>query len=320
VSGNAAERALDRRLAIALGANLIVVLAQGIAGLFADSLGLLADAGHNLTDVAALAVALWAVRVSRREPSARQSFGWHRGGVLAAQANAAAILVVTALLSAEAVRRIGDPPQVRGGLVVLLAGIAAVVNAGSAILLAGHAADMGTRSALVHLAGDAGTSIAVAVAGAVILLTGGNYWLDPAATLLIAAFLVAAAWRLLRQTSDVLLEATPVGIDPAVVSATIEAVPGVESAHDLHVWSLSSAVHALSVHVVVSGHPSLEEAQRVGTAVKVAVSAPYRIAHATVELECEGCVDDGAWCAISPAVLAREALHTTVAHLHGPAH
>jgi cobalt-zinc-cadmium efflux system protein len=313
VSDDASERELDRRLTLALAANLLVVLAQGVAGLVADSLGLLADAGHNLTDVAALGLALWAVRASRREPSGRQSFGWHRGGVLAAQANAAAILVVTALLSAEAVRRIGDPPPVRGGLVVALAGIAAVVNAGSALLLVRHSADMGARSALMHLAGDAGASIAVAIAGGVILATGGNYWLDPAATLLISALLVVAAWRLLRQTADVLLEATPAGIDPADVAAKIESVPGVESAHDLHVWSLSSAVHALSVHVVVSGHPSLEEAQLVGTAVKAAVSAPYRIAHATVELECEGCVDDGAWCAISPAVLARDPL---VHHSH----
>lgn len=298
--------ALDRRLSLALAANLAIVLGQGVAGLLAHSLGLLADAGHNLTDVAALGLALWAVRASRREPSGRQSFGWHRGGVLAAQANAAAILVVTALLAAEAVRRIGHPAPVRGGVVVVVATLAAIVNGLSAMLLVGHRADLGARSALVHLTGDAGASIAVAIAGGLILATGGNYWLDPAATLLVAALLAAAAWRLLRQAADVLLEATPAGVDPADVSATIAAVPGVESAHDLHVWSLSSAVQALSVHVVVAGHPSLEDAQQVGTAVKAAVSAPYRIAHATVELECEGCVDDGAWCAISPTVLARE--------------
>jgi len=298
-------RSLDRRLVLALAANVAVVVAQGIVGLVAHSLGLLADAGHNLTDVAALALALWAVRVSRREPSARQSFGWHRGGVLAAQANAAGLLVITALVSAEAVRRIGDPPPVRGGLVLGMATFAAVVNAVSAVLLARHTADLGARSAFVHLAADAGASVAVAMSGAVILFTDGNYWLDPAATLVIAALIFAAAWRLLRQSADVLLEATPAGVDPSEVATTIASVPGVESVHDLHIWSLSSAVHALSVHVVVAGHPSLEEAQRVGTAVKAAVSAPFRIAHATIELECEGCVDDGAWCAVSPAVLAR---------------
>ncbi|MEO6713430.1 MAG: cation diffusion facilitator family transporter [Mycobacteriales bacterium] len=301
------ERALDRRLTLAVVANLAVVGAQFVTGLAADSLSLIADAAHNLTDVGALSLALWAVRAGRREPTGRKSFGWHRGSVLAAQANAAAILVLAALLANEALRRFDDPPQVRGGIIVAMAALAAIVNALSALLLARHTGELGTRSAFVHLIGDAGASVAVGIAGAAILITGGNQWLDPAATLLIAALLLVAAWRLLQQTAEVLLESTPAGMDSADVTATIMAVPGVESAHDLHVWSLSSEVHALSVHVVVAGHPSLEEAQRVGTAVKAAVSAPYRIAHATVELECEGCVDDGGWCAISPAVLSREA-------------
>jgi cobalt-zinc-cadmium efflux system protein len=179
-----------------------------------------------------------------------------------------------------------------------------------------HTADLAARSAVLHLAGDAAASIAVALAGVVIVTTGGNYWLDPAATLVVSTLLAAAAWQLLRQTSGVLLESTPAGIDPGDVTRTIASVPGVESVHDLHVWSLSNAVHALSVHIVLAGHPTLEEAQVVGTAVKRAVSAPYRIAHATVELECEGCVDDGAWCAISPAVLARDAAPAPHRHAH----
>lgn len=303
----ASDRSDDRRLQIAIAANGAIVAAQLVVGAVAHSLGLIADAAHNLTDVAALALSLWAVRASRREPTGRQSFGWHRGSVLAAQANAAALLVLTALLAAEAVRRLPDPPAVRGGPVLAIALLAAMVNGVSAVVLShgGHAHDLAMRSALLHLVADAGVSAGVAVAGAVILLTGDHQWLDPAATLGIAALLAYAAWRLLRQTSAVLLEATPVGVDPAEVTTAIAAVPGVESVHDLHVWSLSSSVHALSVHVVLAGHPTLEEAQVVGTAVKAAVSAPYRIAHATVELECEGCVDDGAWCAISPAVLGR---------------
>jgi cobalt-zinc-cadmium efflux system protein len=304
-------RSADQRLQVAVAANVAIVVAQVVVGVIAHSLGLLADAAHNLTDVAALSLSLWAVRASRREPTGRQSFGWHRGSVLAAQANATALLVLTALLAAEAVRRLPDPPAVRGGPVLAMATLAALVNGGSAVFLAhgGHAHDLGMRSALLHLVADAGASAGVAVAGAVILLTGGHQWLDPAATLAIAALLAYAAWGLLRQTAAVLLEATPAGIDPTEVTAAIGAVAGVESVHDLHVWSLSSSVHALSVHIVLAGHPSLEEAQVVGTAVKAAVSAPYRIAHATVELECEGCVDDGAWCAISPAVLRRDGHH-----------
>jgi cobalt-zinc-cadmium efflux system protein len=315
VEADVTSRSADRRLQIAIAANGAIVAAQVAVGAVAHSLGLIADAAHNLTDVAALTLSLWAVRASRREPTGRQSFGWHRGSVLAAQANAAALLVLTALLAAEAVRRLPDPPDVRGGPVLAMAALAAVINAASAAVLShdAHADDLAMRSALLHLVADAGVSTGVAVAGAVILITGGHQWLDPAATLGIAALLAYAAWRMLRRTSEVLLESTPAGIDPAEVTAAIAAVPGVESVHDLHVWSLSSSVHALSVHIVLAGHPTLEEAQVVGTAVKAAVSAPYRIAHATVELECEGCVDDGAWCAISPAVLSR------IEH-HGHAH
>jgi cobalt-zinc-cadmium efflux system protein len=316
VTEHSHARSLDGRLAFALVANAGVVVAQSVMASVSGSLGLLADAGHNITDVAALALALWAVRASRREPSGRQSFGWHRGGVLAAQANAAGIIVVAALLSVEALHRLGDPPAVRGGVVVATATAAALVNATCALLLVPHTANLAARSAVLHLAGDAGASMAVAIAGGIIAATGGNYWLDPAATLFVAALLAYAAWKLLRQTSDVLLEAMPADVDPHDVTATIAAVPGVESVHDLHVWSLSNAVHALSVHIVLAGHPTLEEAQVVGTAVKTAVSAPYRIAHATVELECEGCVDDGAWCAISPAALARDAA-VAPPHSHG---
>jgi cobalt-zinc-cadmium efflux system protein len=116
--------------------------------------------------------------------------------------------------------------------------------------------------------------------------------------MVVAVAVLASGWRLLRQANAVLLEGTPHDVAPDDVAATMAAVPGVESVHDLHVWSLDGTRHALSAHVVVAGHPTLEEAQAIGTEVKRAVSAPYGIAHATVELECEGCVDDGNWCAL----------------------
>lgn len=292
------EHSVDRRLRLALGANVAIVVVELAVGVAAASLGLIADAAHNLADVSALSLALWARVLTRRAPTGARSFGWHRSTVLAAQVNAAAVLVLTGLLLVESVRRLNDPPEVSGGLVLAAAGAAFVVNGGSALLLRHHAHDLGTRGALLHLAGDAAASLAVAVSGAVVL-AGGSSVVDPLASLLLCALLTVGAWRLLRRTTVVLLEGTPTGLDPDAVSATIAGVPGVESVHDLHVWSLSGAVHALSAHVVVAGHPTLEEAQVVGTAVKAAVSAPYAIVHATVELECEGCVDDGSWCAIT---------------------
>lgn len=284
------------RLRWALVANVVVVLAQVVAGFAAGSVALLSDAAHNLTDVAAIALALGAVRMARRAPTGERSYGWLRGGVLAAQANAALVLALSALLLFASVQRIASPREVSGGIVLVVAGVAFLVN-GLAALALRHSHDMAARSALLHLAGDAASSFVVAVAGAVIAVTGRYDVLDPAASALVALLVLASGWRLLRQANGVLLEGTPRGVAPAAVAATMAAVPGVESVHDLHVWSLDGTRHALSVHVVVTGHPTLEAAQLVATEVKRAVSAPFGIAHATVELECEGCVDDGNWCA-----------------------
>ncbi|HEV2890709.1 MAG TPA: cation diffusion facilitator family transporter [Frankiaceae bacterium] len=287
----------SRRLSWALAANAVVVVAQGVAGVLAGSVALLADATHNLADVAAVALALAAVRMARRAPTRSRSFGWLRGGVLAAQANAAAVLALSGLLLYASATRLRSPRPVEGGVVLAVAFVAFVVNGGAALALR-HEHDLGVRSALLHLVGDALASLVVAVAGLVILLTGRYEVLDPAVSKVVAVFVLVSGWRLLRQANAVLLEGTPRDVAPAEVERTMAAVPGVESVHDLHVWSLDGTRHALSAHVVVAGHPTLEEAQVVGTAVKRAVSAPYGIAHATIELECEGCVDDGNWCAL----------------------
>ncbi|HEU0132715.1 MAG TPA: cation diffusion facilitator family transporter [Mycobacteriales bacterium] len=284
------------RLRWALAANVLVVVAQVAFGLAAHSVALLADAAHNLTDVAAVGLALGAVRLARRAPTEGRSYGWVRGGVLAAQANALAVVGLSALLLYASVERLRSPSPVRGGLVLAVAGVAFVVN-GLAAWGLRRERDLGARSAWLHLAGDALASLVVAVTGLVIAVTGRFDRLDAVASALVAVLILGGGWALLRQTNAVLLEGTPRGVSPADVAATMAAVPGVESVHDLHVWSLDGARHALSVHVVVAGHPSLEEAQVVATEVKRAVSAPFGIAHATVELECEGCVDDGAWCA-----------------------
>ena len=145
------------------------------------------------------------------------------------------------------------------------------------------------RSALLHMISDGAVSVAVALSGLVILVTDGWYWLDPAASLLISAVIGVQGWRLLRSTADVLLESTPAGLDVASLSGAIAAVDGVESVHDLHVWTLSSDVRALSAHLVLEGHPTLEEAQLVGASVKATIGARFRISHATLELECEAC-------------------------------
>jgi cobalt-zinc-cadmium efflux system protein len=281
----------SKRLRIALGLNLALVVAQVAFGVAADSLGLLADAGHNLSDVAAVVVSLIAVQWARRAPTAERSYGYHRGTILAALANAATILAVTGFILFEGVRRLGEVQPVQGGLVLAVALVAFAVNAGSALVLHGHGHDLNMRSALLHMVGDAAASLGVAAAGLVILLTGRFQWLDPVVSMAIAVLIAAEAFRLVRQAVEVLLESTPKDVKLDRLTATIGEVEGVETVHDLHVWSLSSDVRALSAHVVLAGRPSLREAQAVGERIKAAVAGPFAISHTTLELECEPCAD-----------------------------
>ncbi|MDQ1394697.1 MAG: cobalt-zinc-cadmium efflux system protein [Acidimicrobiaceae bacterium] len=298
----------SRRLAVALGLNIVLVLGQVAFGVVAHSLGLLADAGHNLSDVAAVVVSLVAVRWARRAPTAERSYGYHRGTILAALGNAGLILAATSLIFFEGFHRLARPQPVRGGVVVAVALAAFVVNAAAALALRGHGSDLNMRSALLHMAGDAVASLGVALAGLVIVLSGGFLWLDPVVSMAIGVLIAVEAFRLVRQAVEVLLESTPKDIDLDRLTVTMAGVDGVETVHDLHVWSLSSEVRALSAHVVLEGHPSLEEAQAVGERLKAAVGVAFSLAHVTLELECEACADDGP-CGMDSSVNARPAHH-----------
>jgi cobalt-zinc-cadmium efflux system protein len=302
----------ERRLFVVLVLNLVIVAAQAAVGVVAHSLGLVADAGHSLTDVAAVAVALYAVRLTRRPATARRSYGFHRSTVLAAQGNAAALLAVTGLVAYFGVRGLVHPPDVAGGWVLVAAVVSAVVNGAAAWMLGhgvrggggggaghpsgpgdGHGHDLNMRSAALHMVGDAVTSAGVALTAVVILVTGGFQWLDPAISLVIAVLIAVQAVRLVGETTDVLLESTPPGL---VVDDLVKAIVGVGSVddvHDLHAWSLSPDVRAVSAHLVLSGSPSLAEAQVVAQAAKVAIAERFSITHATFELECDHCVDRG---------------------------
>ena len=304
----------ERRLRIAIGLNAAIVGAQIVFGFIAGSLGLISDAGHNLTDVAALILSLIAVRVARRPPTSARSFGWHRGPTLAAQANAVMILVLTVWIVYESIRRIIDPRPVEAVIVLVVAAVAFVANAVSALVVherhePGEASDLNMRSALLHLVSDAVASLGVALAGAVMLVTDGWSRLDPAVSLIIGLLIARHAWKLLKASTAVLLEGTPDGVDPDEIITAISAVGGVESAHDLHIWAISSEVRALSAHVVVEGHPSLEEAQSVAGRVRRELATRFRIAHSTIELECETCEEVGPACDMDRVIPARLGTH-----------
>jgi len=283
----------QRRLMIAIGLNVVVVVGQVVAGVVGHSLGLFADAGHNVADVAALAIAAIAVRYAMRPPTQARSFGYHRATILAALANGGLLLAVTVYLAVESIVRLAHPADVRGGIVFVVALVAAAFNGAGALLVherhVGRAADLNIAGAVMHLAGDVLVSLAVAASGLVILLANGVHWLDPAVSLAVSVVIAWQAVLLVRRSADVLLESTPKGIDPIHVDAAIAATPRVVSVHDLHVWSLSSDVYAMSAHVVLAGHPSLEEAQAVGELVKREVARRFAIGHATLEMECEAC-------------------------------
>jgi cobalt-zinc-cadmium efflux system protein len=280
-----------RRLVVVLGINIVLAVAQLVGGVVAHSLGLLSDAGHNITDVAGLAMALLAVRWATRPRSPSHSFGYHRGPILAALGNAAVIAVITVAIVVESVVRLLHPHAVHGGLVVSVAAVAFVSNGLAALMLRERNGDLNMRSAALHMGGDALGSLAVVGAGALLVAYPSLLWADPTASLVVALIIVVEAYRLLRASVDVLLESSPADVDLAELTATMGRVPGVAEVHDLHVWSLSSDVRALSAHVVLSGHPTLEQAQVVGDRVKSAIGAPFTIAHSTLELECERCID-----------------------------
>jgi cobalt-zinc-cadmium efflux system protein len=296
----------QHRLLVALFLNVGIIAVQLGFGVFAHSLGLLADAGHNFTDVAALATSLLAVRWALRQPNERRSFGYHRATVLAALLNAATIIAVTVLIVFEGIRRLIHPSPVHGGVVVVVALVAAVINGVSALVLREHhddhdhagERDLNMRSALLHMVGDAAASVGVAIAGAIIWITGGFYRLDPAISIAIGVLIAAQALRLTWQALHVLLESTPSDIDVDELSAYVASIPGVAAVHDLHVWSLSSEVRALSAHVVLDNQPSLADAQTIGERVKACICDRYAIAHTTLELESEPCAEGDVNCAM----------------------
>jgi cobalt-zinc-cadmium efflux system protein len=299
-----------RRLTLSLILTIGLVVVQIGFATLAHSTGLLADAGHNLSDVGALVLSLVAVRMVLRPPSAQRSFGNHRATILAALANASLIAVVTVLIVIDSIHRLGHPEPVRAGIVVVVASFGLVVNGAAALILRDGSTDLNMRSALLHMVGDALASLAVVLAGVVLLFVPSATWLDPVSALVVAAIIVYQAAGVFRGSIAVLLESTPSDVDLTDLERSMVGVAGVGEVHDLHVWSLSSEMRVLSAHLVLTGHPTLEEAQAVGDQVKRAIGVPFAIAHSTLELECERCNDDADPCGMESAAPAVPSLHT----------
>jgi len=242
--------------AIAAAPNVALVVAQVIFGLAANSLALLADAGHNFGDCLGLLLAWGAYVLARRRPTPHFTYGYGSASILSALVNVVTLLVATGGIAWEAIRRLGNPGEVAGGTVIIVAAAGIVVNGVSAwLLMAGRKGDLNIRGAFLHLVGDAAVSAAVVVAGIVILFTGWTV-IDPIASLVVAAAILWSSWSLLRESFRLSLDAVPSGIDPETVRAFLATLPGVTSTHDLHIWAMSTTGTALTCHLVMpGGHP-----------------------------------------------------------------
>jgi len=279
---HARQGRLDRAFALGAGFNVAFLLVEAVAGVMAHSVALLADAGHNLSDVLGLGLAWGASVLARRPPSGRFTYGLRSSTIWAALANAAALLIAVGAISLEALQRFSRPVAVEGGTVALVALAGVIVNAATAALfMRGRERDLNRRGVFVHMAADAAVSLGVALGGVAILWTGRS-WIDPAISLAVAGFIVVAAWDVLRESFSLALHSAPRSIELNAVRAYLGALPGVESVHDLHVWAMSTSETALTAHLVMPhGHPGDALLARACHE----LAERFAIGHATLQVE-----------------------------------
>lgn len=275
-----------RRLALVLGLTSAYLLAEVVGGLVTGSLALLADAGHMLTDVAGLAFALMAIRFAEQPATPERTYGFYRIEILAALANAVVLIGISLYILYEAYERFRNPPDIQSGAMFAVASVGLVVNiAGIYLLRSASKESLNMKGAYFEVLSDMLTSVGVIVAS-VIMLTTGWYYADPLISAGIGLFILPRTWLLLRDAVSVLLEGTPADVNLAALREAIKNVAGVADVHDLHVWCLTSGVNAMSVHTVLNDHSIHDE---VLIAVQKKVTSEFNIAHATVQVECQGC-------------------------------
>lgn len=301
------------RLGLALFLTLGFVIVEAVAGYLANSLALLTDAAHNITDVAALALTWYAFHLSGQPSHAGKTFGYHRVGILAALVNSTTLAVIAVGIFYEAYHRFLTPPAVAADLLMIVGAAAFAVNLLTAWLVS-HGADhdLNLRSVFLHLLGDVLSTLAAILAGVGIWLTGFQ-WLDPLASVLIALLILWNAWLVLRETIEILLESTPRDIEMSTMVRDLMQIDGVRGVHDLHVWSLSRQFRILSAHIVVDDMP-ISRASLIQYEVRKVIEHEYGIGHVTLQLECEGCDPDALYCDISHSNHRHEPPHPETVH------
>ncbi len=280
------SQSINTRMGLAVLLNLVFVVVEGGFGFLSNSVALIADAGHNLSDVLGLLGAWTAMFLTRRPPGARFTYGLGRSSVLAALANAVLLLMACGAIAWEAVSRLAVPPAVAGATVMGVAGVGIVLNGLCAWMLhAGHQHDLNRRSAYIHMLGDAAMAAAVLVSGALIVFTGWN-WLDPVVSLVIVGAILVSTWSLLRDSVHLSLDGVPAGVNSSAVMSFLAGQRGVTDVHDLHIWALSTTSVALTAHLVVPDRGA-EEAL-LGT-LTPRLKQRFHIDHATLQIERDRC-------------------------------
>jgi len=286
----------NRAFAIAVALNLGFVIIEAVFGVLSGSLALLADAGHNLSDVLGLLMAWIASWLAGRKTTERNTYGLKKTTILAALFNALFLIAAVGGIAWEAIRRFGDPAEVDGMTVIVVAGIGVLINGVTMLLfLKGQKGDLNIRGAFLHMAADTVVSVGVVVAGVLIMATGAN-WIDPVVSLVIAAVIFIGTWQLLKDSISLAIDAVPRTINPANVADALSRLPGVESVHHLHIWALSTTENALTVHLV---KPDSRDDDDIIQQANRMLAQHFNIAHVTIQWErnhsrCPNAVDDSA--------------------------
>lgn len=266
----------------------IILIVELVGGLLSHSLALLSDAGHVLTDIIALGLAWFAMAQAERPADARKTYGYHRTGVLTAFANAVTLILIVLAIAYEAIGRLQHPETITPWLMFVSAAVGIAVNLYIGLGLHKEGRDnLNVRAAMLHVFGDVGVSAAVIVGGLVILLTRW-YPADPLISLAIAVLIAFGAWRILRETIDILMEATPKDVNVTDLVRDMVREPGVVDVHDLHIWAIAGGMRALSAHVQVRDRP-LSACDPVLANLSTALRDRYKIAHTTIQFECANC-------------------------------
>lgn len=287
-----------RRLALSLVITLVFVFVEIAAGIFSNSLALLTDAAHNFTDVLALAISWWALRLTAQPANQEKTYGYHRAGILAALINSTTLVVIALGIFYEAYHRFVNPPEVQADVLIGVGVAAVVVNVVTALLVRrGAEHDLNIRSAFLHLMGDVLSTVGAVIAGVTIRVTSWN-WLDPLVSVLIGFLILWSAWSIVREAIGILMESTPTDVDMAAMIRDIISVGGVRGVHDLHVWSITRAMRTLSAHLVTE-NILISEGSLIQARVSEILCQKYGINHVTLQLECEDCIPNLLYCDIT---------------------